>query len=144
MNAIQQNELKFSKPDWIKVSQLAKELIVRMLDRNQKTRIKAAEILNDKWFADKKPEQETQEKSEAINSAAATFASGNNTENGAKSSAVRFDQRKNSGNANEISEKNELGSTSSAPVKERSLAKFKHTSNYKRSTMLTPVKFDQS
>lgn len=50
MNVIKHSELKFNPKDWEKISPLVVDLITKMLDRNQETRIKASEILSHPWF----------------------------------------------------------------------------------------------
>ena len=50
---IKSNELLFQKPYWDDVSEGAIDLIKKMLDRDQKTRITAEEILKHKWIVEK-------------------------------------------------------------------------------------------
>ncbi len=47
---IKYEQLKFTKPYWDNISDEAKDLISKMMDRNQQTRIKAEDILNHEWF----------------------------------------------------------------------------------------------
>lgn len=47
---IKNKELKFMEEDWLNISELAIDLIRKMLDRNPQSRIKADEILNHSWF----------------------------------------------------------------------------------------------
>lgn len=56
---IKNQELKFIEEDWLNISELAIDLIRKMLDRNPQSRIKADEILNHSWF---KREESSQEK----------------------------------------------------------------------------------
>ena len=56
---IKNQELKFIEEDWLNISDLAIDLIRKMLDRNPQSRIKADEILNHSWF---KREESSQEK----------------------------------------------------------------------------------
>jgi hypothetical protein len=136
MKAIQNNELRFSKPDWFKVSQAAKDLIIRMLDRSQTTRIKASEILEDKWFTlrDKQHQKELAEADEAETSKINTTENLLDAQNTDQTkSAVRFGDEENS----DRSAKQEKAAPSQKEV--RSLPKYKSKSNYKQSTMITPV-----
>jgi serine/threonine protein kinase len=50
MIAIMNNELRFSKQDWSHVSSDYKDLVTKLLDRNQETRIKASEVLKHPLF----------------------------------------------------------------------------------------------
>jgi hypothetical protein len=132
MKAIQSNELRFNKQDWSKVSQPAKDLITRMLDRSQATRIKAAEILEDKWFTsrDKQNQQEMAEASEAAAEAEkvnSTTVSDNAENLDQNKSCVRFEEEEEEENKQALSQREK-------PV----LPKYKSKSNYKQSTMMTP------
>ena len=53
----------FQKPYWDEISADAKDLISRMLDRNQETRITADEVLRHKWIVNNVPGLDTANKS---------------------------------------------------------------------------------
>jgi serine/threonine protein kinase len=44
------DDLRFVSPIWKKVSQKAKELICKMIEKNHEKRISAIDILNDDWI----------------------------------------------------------------------------------------------
>lgn len=118
MRAIQSNELVFSQQDWANVSSDAMELIAKMLNRNQATRIKASEILEDKWFINYRNKQKQEEQ-----------------ENEAKEqSAVRSkeNQQETSRVKEESAKEDKLHPLSS---------KFKSKQKYKETNVLTPVSF---
>lgn len=50
---IKNNELAFQRPYWNDISESAIDLIKKMLDRNQETRIAAEDILKHKWIIEK-------------------------------------------------------------------------------------------
>lgn len=47
---IVQQRINFNQSCWAKVSNLAKDLVSRLLDKNQETRIRMPEILKHEWF----------------------------------------------------------------------------------------------
>ncbi|CAF0754761.1 unnamed protein product [Brachionus calyciflorus] len=62
---IKTKELNFVEEDWLHISPAAVDLIKKMLDRNQETRIKASDILIHPWFI-KEEESKITEKSSEI------------------------------------------------------------------------------
>ena len=52
---IKTSELVFQKPYWDEISSDAKDLIAKMLDRNQETRLSADDVLRHKWIVDNTP-----------------------------------------------------------------------------------------
>ena len=55
---IKKSELQFLPTYWDSISDDAKDLIRKMLDRNQETRIKAQDILNHRWITGEQTKEE--------------------------------------------------------------------------------------
>ena len=58
---IKKSELQFLPTYWDSISDDAKDLIRKMLDRNQETRIKAQDILNHRWITGEQTKEEEEE-----------------------------------------------------------------------------------